>query len=108
MVSFQPGCVYATVTLQKSMGFVAGMSVPGRTEIVEKLCTSFAATSISSAPLISGKEKVEEMQVELFKAAALPWSINEVVIAQEDKIQERCFCMMVLMFDCEMSKKKPC
>jgi hypothetical protein len=108
MVSFQPGCVYVTVTLQKSMGAVAGMSVPGRTETVEKSCTSFAATSISSAPLILGKEKVEEMQVELLKAAALTWLINEVVIAKEDKIQDNGVCMMVLMLDGGMSKKKPC
>jgi hypothetical protein len=72
------------------------MFVPGRVESVEKLCTSVAVTSISSAPLISGKEKVEEMQVE---AAALPWPINEVVIAKEGKIQENVLCMMVSMFD---------
>jgi hypothetical protein len=91
-----PGCVYVTVTLQKSTGFIARMFVPGRVESVEKLCTSVAVTPIRSAPLISGKEKVEEMQVE---AAALPWPINEVVIAKEGKIQENVLCMMVSMFD---------
>jgi hypothetical protein len=75
---------------------------------VSRSCAPHLRQHRSAPRLYSGKEKVEEVQVELLEAAALPWPISEVVIAKEGKTQLNVFCIMVLMFDGEISKNKPC